>query len=75
MYAAHRMIKDIGTPVLMSSGMELAYRTMYLYNTDKTLQADYSSQLANQIEGALNARGINTDKLREKIEEGAKLFE
>lgn len=75
MYAAHRMIQHISTPVLMSSGMDLAHRAIYLHNNNKTLQADYNSQLANQIDGLLESRGVNTEKLREKIEEGAKLFE
>ena len=75
MYAAYRMIEHISTPVLMSSGMELAYRTIQLYTSNKTLRADYNSQLANQIDGALEARGVNTDTLRGKIEEGIRLIE
>lgn len=75
MYAAHRLIDHISTPVLMSSGMELAHRAVYLYNNRKVTQADYSNQLAYQIAGALEARGVNADKLREKAEAGLDLIE
>jgi hypothetical protein len=76
MNVAYRLIDQISTPVLLSSGLELVYRAKHLWNNDKVRQANYNNQLANQIAGALKySRGVNVEHLEEKVREGFRIID
>ena len=73
-YAAHKVIKDISTPVLYTAANELISRASYLYMTETSEKADCANQLASQITGILARRDQDVTELDAKIIENAQVF-
>jgi hypothetical protein len=73
-YAAHRMLDDISTPVLLQTGIELLGRARYLYLVDTPEKADYANQFAGQIIAVLRSRNVPVTELAEKMDENMMMF-
>jgi len=73
-YAAHRLLNDISTPVLLTACSELLSRARYLYLVDTEERADYANQFAGQIIGVLSSRNIDVPDLRKKMDENMRMF-
>uniref|UniRef100_A0A6C0JP19 Uncharacterized protein n=1 Tax=viral metagenome TaxID=1070528 RepID=A0A6C0JP19_9ZZZZ len=72
--AAHRVLDDISTPVLVIAASELASRARYLFITDTPEKADNANQIASQIVGVLRSRKEDVSALNAKLDSNAIMF-
>jgi len=72
--AAHKILDEISTPVLVNAATELASRARYLFMTDTPEKAENANQLASQILGVLRSRNQDVPALSAEIHDNAKMF-
>lgn len=72
--AAHRVLDEISTPVLVTAAAELTSRARYLFITDSPEKAENANQLACQIVGVLRSRKQDTTALSTRIRDNAIMF-
>ena len=74
LYAAHRILDDIGTSVLYIAARELVSRARYLYITDTLEKAECANQMASQIVAVLDSRNQDVTELNADITRNLQMF-